>query len=255
MRSLLATSTILLASFGLGGAEPTDSGLPNGRKPRASVRSGGRESPGLEQAAINYEHAKILVAQAQLLVRDAEKAVEIEQAKMERYHHAQENRSKTQEEVSDNDNDKPARDGVADKPGLDEPREDKPHVMDAPPDESASYGTDEYVQDGDEIMENEDPEEKPSICGTSIEEVEEVCREKRPICKYKKIKNPNDPRGYIISEELADGEDEGNCLRRCDNKYGLSPEHCGEGQDCITEVLTCGDCDILTEKGACQYFI
>lgn len=215
--------------------------LPRGQKGRGADIS--RESPGLEQAILNYLEAKLVYDQAKILVEDAEKEVEIA-----RKHKLVD--SKQRARGNDDDEHKPKQQAVGNRPGLDEPREDKPHINDAPDyDETAASS---YVTSGDEIIENS-IDETPSICAKDMNEAESTCAENLPICKYKRIMNPHGD--FVISAELADGEDDTKCIRRCDAKYGLTPEHCGEGLDCITEVVTCGDCDILSDDGPCQYFI
>lgn len=247
MRTLLSLYTILLLSFGLVNAQPQDSDLPRGQKGRGGDIA--RESPGLEEAIINYEEAKMLVEEAELLVRDAEKALELAKRKKE-----QSNASKPEQagnaapRAGGDDNDSKPK-NAANQPGLDEPREDKPHINDEPGyDESAASS---YVMPGDEIIQASN--DKPSVCAKYMQDAEAMCAENRPICKYKKVKNPKG--NYIISKELADGGDETKCIRRCDVKYGLTPEHCGGELDCITEVSTCGNCDVLSESGPCQYFV
>jgi hypothetical protein len=141
MRSLLAKVTIFLLSIDLSYAEPD---LPRGQKGRSSVRGGDRVSPGLQEAEINYEEAKILEAEAELLVRDAEKELEIIQQKKKQQEQAQDggNEQKTQTPASDNDRGKPIQDY---KPGLDEPREEEPHEHDGPIDENGGVSD----RDGD----------------------------------------------------------------------------------------------------------
>lgn len=230
-------SIFLIVFVTLVNAQPD---LPRGQKGRGGDIA--RESPGLEQAIINYEEAKMLMEEAELLVRDAEKTLEIAKRKKE-----QSNGKAGQRAGGDDGSDKPK--DIANQPGLDEPREDHPHINDAPDyDETAASS---YVMPGDEII--PESNDKPSICAKDMQDAEAKCAENLPICKYKRINNPKG--NFIISVELAGGEDESKCIRRCDVKYGLTPEHCGEDLDCITETSTCGACNVLTESGPCQFFV
>ena len=92
----------------------------------------------------------------------------------------------------------------------------------------------------------------PSVCGRGSVHVKEMCAEKRPICKYKKINDSSDKRGFRLSPDLEPGQPA--CIRRCDARYGLGPEYCPEDEDCITDFGSCTDCDILTESSKCQPF-
>lgn len=241
--ALLSIILFLASCFTRGNAEygVLKQEMPRGQKGRGADIA--RVSPGLEEAIVNYQEAKLVYDQAELLVREAEKAVEIAK---KRNHHVE-----TSAEQTDNARgDDHQADVVGNRPGLDEPREDKPHINDAPDYEETAASS--YVTNGDEIIKGY--METPSICAKDKNAAVASCAENLPICKYKRINNPKGD--FIISAELADGEDDTKCIRRCDAKYHLTPEHCGEGLDCITdEVVTCGNCDVLSDKGPCQYFV
>ena len=253
MRKLLTLCTILLASCASITALPPDD-APALKEPHSNIR-GEREPPGLEQVKSNYEEAKFLVEEAKLLVIDAEKAEELARQKKAQAQNRT-NQKMAENELDDRDEAQRAGGDDNDKQGKDiKPwnSHGKTHGSDVQPHDKTP-GSSDKDEDVGVIMQGEDPEEKPSVCGKDLDDIQEICKEDRPICKYKKVPNPRSSRGFIISAELADGQDPSACIRRCHKKYGLTPEHCGEGQSCYTEVLTRGDCDVLTTNGDCQYY-
>jgi chemotaxis protein histidine kinase CheA len=92
----------------------------------------------------------------------------------------------------------------------------------------------------------------PSICGKDRAHVHEQCAEKRPICKYKKVSDPREERGFRLLPELEPGQHA--CIRRCDPRFGLGPEFCLNGDNCVSGISSCTDCDNLTDDGKCQPF-
>ena len=57
-----------------------------------------------------------------------------------------------------------------------------------------------------------------------------------PVCKFKRL--DDDAGGIIITGELVEGQ--GDCMRRCDTRFGMSEEvHCGQGEKCFQFVPGC----------------
>lgn len=107
--------------------------------------------------------------------------------------------------------------------------------------------------DGDKPAANDDTKEEanyaPYICGESKEAVEEFCNSDRPICKFVTEQTSGD-RPFHITNRLR--RNQGDCIRRCDSKYGLSDAHCARGETCI-KVPRCTKCALLTSPG-CEAF-
>lgn len=89
----------------------------------------------------------------------------------------------------------------------------------------------------------------PYICGESKEAVEEFCNSDRPICKYVTEQASGD-KPFRITNRLR--RNQGDCIRRCDARYGLSDAHCSRGETCI-KVPKCTKCARLTSPG-CEAF-
>lgn len=90
----------------------------------------------------------------------------------------------------------------------------------------------------------------PSICGTSRTAVEEICNTDRPICKYE-TKQASGHEPFHIMEKLRPNQ--GDCIRRCDSKWGLSEKHCLQGEECHEGLVACTKCSILYKPG-CEPF-
>lgn len=141
MRSLLATVTIIILLIELSNAEP-DFREAKRAVPVYAVAE--CLAQGLQEAEINYEEAKILEAEAELLVGDAEKELENIRQKNNEQGQAQDGGNEQNPEIpaSDIDWGKPIKDY---KPDLDEPREEEPHEHDGPHDENGGVSD----RDGD----------------------------------------------------------------------------------------------------------
>lgn len=90
----------------------------------------------------------------------------------------------------------------------------------------------------------------PSICGMSLEAVQKVCNTEVKICKYK-TQQPSGDEPFHITTTLHPNQ--GDCIRRCDRRYGLSQAHCSEGETCFRGVTECTKCALLTRRG-CEAF-
>jgi hypothetical protein len=70
-----------------------------------------------------------------------------------------------------------------------------------------------------------------------------------PLCKFKRIENGGV--GKIITGELVEGQ--GDCMRRCDTRFGMSQEiHCAPGEKCHSFILGC-PCPNLNDVGCHPY--
>lgn len=76
----------------------------------------------------------------------------------------------------------------------------------------------------------------PSICGTSREEVESFCNTAMPICKYE-TEQALGHKPFHITDRLRPNQ--GDCIRRCDSKWGLSDKHCLSGEECHLGASCC----------------
>lgn len=90
----------------------------------------------------------------------------------------------------------------------------------------------------------------PSICGMSLEAVQKVCNTEVKICKYKTEQTSGDEPFHITTTLQPN---QGDCIRRCDKRYGLSQAHCSKGETCFTGLTACTKCALLTRRG-CEAF-
>lgn len=90
----------------------------------------------------------------------------------------------------------------------------------------------------------------PSICGKSRSEVEAVCNTDLPICKFQ-TKQASGHEPFRITTDLRAGQ--GDCIRRCDSKWGLSDQHCAQDEECHEGVVACTKCSLLNKRG-CEAF-
>lgn len=88
------------------------------------------------------------------------------------------------------------------------------------------------------------------VCGTFQQQAKDRCSS-LPICKYKTIMEDGT---RIITSELV--PDQGNCVRRCDGKFGLSANHCDihKGETCQAWITHCRCNSLSTDGGECQPF-
>jgi hypothetical protein len=117
--------------------------------------------------------------------------------------------------------------------------------------------SDKNTQDKEPKVVEDDGEEldtqygySPSICGVSREAVEKVCNTEVNICKYE-TQQPSGKEPFHITTTLRPNQ--GDCIRRCDRRYGLSETHCLTGETCFTDVTACTKCALLTRRG-CEAF-
>jgi len=90
----------------------------------------------------------------------------------------------------------------------------------------------------------------PSICGKSRKDVEAICNTDLPICKYQTMQaTGHEP--FHITTTLRPNQ--GDCIRRCDSKWGLSDKHCVNDEECHVGVETCTKCALLNKRG-CEAF-
>jgi hypothetical protein len=70
-----------------------------------------------------------------------------------------------------------------------------------------------------------------------------------PVCKFKRI--DDGAAGKVITGELEGGQ--GDCMRRCDTRFGLSEEvNCGPGEKCHSFVMGC-PCNSLSDEECHPY--
>jgi hypothetical protein len=69
-----------------------------------------------------------------------------------------------------------------------------------------------------------------------------------PVCKFKRVDDGS--MGKIITSELEEGQ--GDCMRRCDTRFGLSEGHCGMGEKCHSFIMGC-PCPNLGDEGCRPY--
>eukprot|EP00541_Cyclophora_tenuis_P011127 CAMPEP_0116567182 /NCGR_PEP_ID=MMETSP0397-20121206/14859_1 /TAXON_ID=216820 /ORGANISM="Cyclophora tenuis, Strain ECT3854" /LENGTH=389 /DNA_ID=CAMNT_0004094133 /DNA_START=93 /DNA_END=1262 /DNA_ORIENTATION=+ len=83
------------------------------------------------------------------------------------------------------------------------------------------------------------------VCAPNFVDAKEWCVN-RPVCKYKTEYRDGET---IITTEIE--ENQGDCVRRCDSKYGLTSAHCG-GLSCFSYVTEC-KCASLDGEGCQPY--
>ena len=69
-----------------------------------------------------------------------------------------------------------------------------------------------------------------------------------PVCMFKRVDDGTI--GKIITSELEEGQ--GECMRRCDPRFGLSEENCGPGEKCHSFIMGC-PCPNLNDEGCRPY--
>ena len=82
---------------------------------------------------------------------------------------------------------------------------------------------------------------RPMVCGRDLEKAQDSCS-RLPICTYSKVLDP-----ATGMERLELDANQGDCVRRCDSRYGLSEDHCGQHEYCFSFVPTCPCSEIDAE--------